>query len=94
VRKPGAIATPPRGDMVLVTGGVPNGVGSVLLGGGASAPRFRRRFWIDRTPVTNREFRQFVGAKHVRQRAREILRLRPSFGEGRIPGRTPLPARS
>ena len=51
-------------------------------------------FWIDRTPVTNREFRQFVGAKHVRQRAREILRLRPSFGEGRIPGRTPLPARS
>lgn len=93
--KPGTIPTPLRAAMVLVTSGM------FLMGSdrhySEEAPAHRVSvdlFWIDWTPVPNREFLQFVGAKHVRQRARVILRLRPSFGEGRIPGRTPLPARA
>lgn len=64
--KPGAIATPPRADMVLVTGG------TFLMGSdrhySEEAPAHRVSvdgFWIDRTQVTNREFLQFVGARSV-----------------------------
>ena len=38
------------------------GIGQALSGRSAGPSRHGRRFWIDRTPVTNRQFKEFVNA--------------------------------